>query len=187
MSIGNRIDEAYIKLVGDDLENSLVQLSIAIDATAKKKFDGEKKVGKRIRRFIMEYEDLIIHLSMAGMVRIITPDGVSYGEKEKLGDVIYKSIRCALLHEADISDKVVFRKGPTMGMDEEKFIVTDQLLWAFILIIIGDQTNLDQNLKKNHQMIFNGKSLHLNQLWGKLDEIKISTEYLSPSELGVVL
>lgn len=31
MSIGNRLDEAYIKLVSDDLENALVRLSIAIE------------------------------------------------------------------------------------------------------------------------------------------------------------
>jgi len=183
MSIGNRVDEAYLKLLSGDLENSLVQISIAIDATAKKKYSKEKKVGKRIRRFVMEYEDLIIHLSMAGMVRIITPDGISYGEKGNLGDIVYKSIRCALLHEADISDRVIFKKDPMMGMESENFIVTDQLLWAFILILVGDQTNSNQNFKQDRLMTFNGSTLNLNQLWGKLEEIRVATGYISPDEL----
>ena len=124
MSIGNRIDEAYIKLVSNDLENSLIQLSIAIDATAKKKYNGEKKVGKRVRTFVEEYEDLITHFSMAGQLRIFAGGGISYGDKGSLGDVVYKSIRCAILHEADLSQQVVFKAGKLQGMDNGKFIVT---------------------------------------------------------------
>jgi len=185
MSIGNRIDEAYVKLVSNDLENSLIQLAIAIDATAKKKFNGEKKVGKRIRRFVNEYEDLITHFSMAGQLRIFAGGGISYGDKGSLSDVIYKSIRCALLHEADVSEEVVFRKGKLQGMDNGKFIVTDQMLWGLLLILIGDEVNSNQRLKQNHQMTFNEVVLDLNMLWGNLDEIKKLTNYLSPEELGI--
>jgi len=185
MSIGNRIDEAYIKVSLNDLENALIQLSIAIDATAKKKFNGEKKVGKRIRLFIDEYEDLITHFSMAGQLRIFAKEGTLYGDKGSLGDVVYKSIRCALLHEADISDQVVFRNGQIQGMDNGKFIVTDQLLWGLLLILIGDQVNSKQKLKQQHKMNFNGVVLELNDLWGNLGGIKKLTKYLSPEELGV--
>lgn len=185
MSIGNRIDEAYIKLVSNDLENSLIQLSIAIDATAKRKYKSEKKVGKRVRKFVSEYEDLITHFSMGGQLRIFAAKGIRYGEKGSLGDVVYKTIRCALLHEADISDQVVFRNGKLQGMDNGKFIVTDQLLWGLILILIGDETNSNQKLKQNHIMTFNGANLKLNELWGNLKEIKALTKFLSPEELGI--
>ena len=185
MSIGNRIDEAYIKLVSYDLENSLIQLSIAIDATAKKKYNGEKKVGKRVRKFVEEYEDLITHFSMAGQLRIFAAGGISYGDKGSLGNVVYKSIRCALLHEADLSEQVVFKRGQLQGMDHGKFIVTDQLLWALILILVGEKANSHQKLKQNHKMTFNGVNLELNELWGKLEEIKSITNYMSPEELGV--
>ena len=185
MSIGNRVDEAFIKLVSDDLENSLIQLSIAIDATAKKKFANEKKVGKRVRRFVGEYEDLITHFSMAGRLRIFSRGGISYGDKGSLANVVYKSIRCALLHEADISEQVVFRSGTVQGMDSDKFIVTDQLLWALILILVGEKANSNQKLKHPRKMTFNGVVLELDELWGNLEKIKRLTKYLSPEELGV--
>ncbi|MCF6210278.1 MAG: hypothetical protein L3K24_06335 [Gammaproteobacteria bacterium] len=185
MSIGNRVDEAYMKLLAGDLENALIQLSIAIDATAKKKFNNEKKVGKRVKSFVSEYEDLITHLSMAGQLRIFATEGVSYGDKGDLGEVLYKSIRCDLLHEADISNQVVFKSGAVTGMENGKFIVTDQLLWGLLLILVGDKTNSNQTLKQDHKMTFNGKNLDLNSLWGNLDGIKKATGYLSPQELGV--
>lgn len=184
MSIGNRIDEAYIKLVSDDLENALIQLSIAIDATAKRKYKKEKKVGKRIRKFVDEYEDLITHFSMAGQLRVFARDGISYGDKGSLGDVVYKSIRCALLHDGDISENVVFRKGQVLGMDGGKFIVTDQLLWGLILILIGEEGNSNQSLKQPYNMTFNGAVLELDELWGNLEEIKNLTGFISPEELG---
>lgn len=174
MSIGNRIDEAFIKLVSGDLENALIQLSIAIDATAKRKFTKEKKVGSRVKRFINEYEDLITHFSMAGQLRVFAGGGITYGEKGNLGEVVYKSIRCALLHEADISKQVIFKCGISMGREDGKFIVTDQLLWALILILIGDETNADQTLKQRHIMKFNNVNLELSELWGDLESIKIS-------------
>jgi len=185
MSIGNRVDEAYMKLLSGDLENALIQLSIAIDATAKKKFNNEKKVGKRVKTFVNEYEDLITHLSMVGQLRIFATGGVSYGNKGDLGEVLYKSIRCALLHEADISNQVVFKSGTMTGMENGKFIVTEQLLWGLLLILVGEETNSSQKLKQDHRMIFNDQNLDLNNLWGNLDGIKKVTGYLSPQELGV--
>jgi len=182
MSIGDRVDEAYVKLGSDDLENSLIQLSIAIDATAKRKFKKEKKVGRRIKKFVDEYEDLIIHFSMAGQLRIFARDGIVYGKKGSLGNVVYKSIRCALLHEADISDQVVFKKGTVLGMDNGKFIVTDQFLWGLILILVGDKININQRFKIPREMIFNGVRLKLNDCWGNIEHIKTSTKYVSSNE-----
>ena len=186
MSIGNRVDEAYLKLISGDLENSLIQLSIAIDATAKKKYGNKTGVGKRVRNFISEYEDLITHLSMAGRLRLFAKNGVKFGDKGSLGNVVYKSIRCSLLHEADLSDQVVFKTGPVIGMEDGKFVVTDQLLWGLLLILVGEETNTNEVMKQNHQMQFNGNNLDLNNLWGNLAEIKKLTGYLSPEELGIV-
>lgn len=185
MSIGNRIDEAIIKLNSNDLENALIQLSIAIDASAKKKFKNEKKVGKRVRRFIDEYEDMITHFAMSGKLKLITPKGVNYGSKGTIGSIVYKSIRCALLHEGNISRNVVFKNGPVIGMDNDKFIVTDNMLWGLVVILIGDEVNSREKLKQNHSMYCWGKTLSLNDYWGKLSELKKAADYLSPEELGL--
>ena len=182
MTIGNRIDEAIVKLSSGDMENALIQIAIAIDATAKKKYDGEKKVGKRIKTFVMAHEDYITHYQMNGRLKIITGAGIGYGDKGSLGQVVYKSLRCALLHEADISDEVVFNHGPVMGMDNGKFIVTDNLLWGLVFILIGEETNSKQRLKAAHKVQFNGTQLDLDSLWGNEKEIKMVVGYV-PAEL----
>jgi hypothetical protein len=185
MSVGNRLDEAIVKLYSNDLENALIQVSIAIDATAKKKFKNEKKVGNRIRLFVNEHEDLINHFAMNGQLKLITPGGVQYGSKGTIGQIMYKSIRCALLHEGDISSNVVFKNGPVIGMEDDKFLVTDNMLWGLVVILIGEEVNSREKLKQNHTIQCWGKSLALNEYWGNMAALKNAANYLSPEELGI--
>ncbi len=177
MSIGNRIDEAIEKLKSGDFENALIQISIAIDATATKKFNNEKKVGKRVRNFIMEYQDYLMHFQMDGRVKIATA-AIYYGDKGSLGDVLYKSIRCALLHNADISDQVVFKPGSIMGMEYGKFIVSEKLLWGLVLILIGQEVNARQSLKSLHKAYYDNTEISLNDMWGKEEAIKSLVHYV---------
>ena len=187
MAIGDRIDEAIVKLIANDYENALVQISIAIDATAKKKYNGEKKVGIRVRKFVDENEDLLTHCTMNGQLKFVaTGEGeVRYGDKGRIGQVVYKSIRCALLHEADISDNVVFLQGPTLGIHEGKFIVSDNMLWGLVLILVGDQTNKNQKLKGTHSVRCFGVTLEINKLFGKLEKIKELTKYMPPPNIAI--
>ncbi len=104
---------------------------------------------------------------MAGKVRSITSRGVSYGVKGSLSDITYKALRCALLHEAEVSDHAVFKHGQLLGMEDDKYIVTDQFLWGLILVLVGEECNASQALKEDRFMTFNGIQIPLNKLWGE--------------------
>lgn len=185
MSRGNRIDEAIVKLFAGDMENALIQISICIDATAKKKYPKIKKVGVRVKKYIMESEDLIVHFMMNGQLKIVADGGFTFSDKGDLGEVLYKSIRCALLHEADISDEVVFRTGPLMGMEDSRFVVTDNLLWGLVLLLVGDSTNEKEQLKSPHKMSYSGTEIVINEMFGQIDNIKKLTGYVSLDSIGV--
>jgi len=178
MSIGNRIDEAIVKLISHDYENALVQISIAIDATAKKKFNNEKKVGLRIRKFINQHESIITHFSMLGSFKIECKGNVIYGDKGSIGNIAYKSIRCALLHEGDVSKNITFKEGVTMGMENNKYIVTDNMLWGLVLILVGEEVNKNQSLINKHQVTCFGKTIDIGSQWGNLEEVKRLTNYV---------
>ena len=185
MTIGKRIDEAYEKLIANDYENALIQLSIAVDSTAKNVFNSEKKVGKRIRSYISENEDLLTHYAMNGTLRIFASGGTYYGEQGQLEDVFYKSIRCALLHEGTVEDKIVFKTGTVQGMDDGRFIVTDQMLWGLLLLVVGESANSRQKLVSEKTIRMGEKHFHLSDFWGRSDLIKQITGYKSPEELGI--
>jgi len=61
MYLGNRVQEVIAKTASDDLENALIQISIAIDKTGKKRRPKEGK-GQRYKGFIRDHESFIIFL-----------------------------------------------------------------------------------------------------------------------------
>lgn len=62
MSIGNRINEALEKLQKRDYENSLIQICIALDATAKKEYPGLGSA-KRCKKFIEDNMSFITRVA----------------------------------------------------------------------------------------------------------------------------
>lgn len=96
-----------------------------------------------------------------------------------LGQVFYKSIRCALLHEGDVSKNIHFVEGPTLGMQDGKVIINDYLLWGLVLSLIGDGINSKEKMTNNHQINYGGTELKLNEMWGELDEIHKITGFSS--------
>lgn len=178
MTIGKRIDEAYEKLVAKDFENALIQLSIAVDSTAKNVFTNEKKVGKRIRSFISQNEDLLTHYSMNGSLRIFATGGIYYGDQGRLEEVFYTSIRCALLHEGTVEQKIAFKVGTITGMDDGRFIVTDQMLWGILILVVGEPVNSNQKLVSEKTIRMGEEKYYLSQFWGRSDLIKQITGVL---------
>lgn len=170
MSRGDRLDEAVIKLVEGDLENALIQVSICIDATAKAKYPQIKEVGRRVTQYITDNRDLIYHFMMGG--RVMFTQEVIFSALGSLQDVIYKTIRCELLHEGDISGKVSYQAGFAMGMDNGKFIVTDSMLWGLVFTLIGDEVNADQRFKAPRVFRCFGTDIELDKMWGRVADIK---------------
>lgn len=64
--VGKRINTAIDHILNEDWENALIQISIAMDATAKKKWSKKMTVGRRISNFINEYEQFIHLLASNG-------------------------------------------------------------------------------------------------------------------------
>jgi hypothetical protein len=186
LSIADRVDKAISDLYAGDFENSLIQISIAIDATGKRRTP-RAGVGERCRTLINENEDLIFHFAMDGRLKIIATEGVQFGDRGNLGQVLYKSVRCALLHEADVSNHVKFASGLLLGQDEGKFIITERMLLGLILVVVGDATNLKEQMKSNHIITYNQVNLPINELWGRLPIIKYLADYKEPSEMVALL
>ena len=104
-TIGRRIDTAIGHLINKDFENALIQVCIAIDGTAKKKWQSYKP-GKRIRTFIDEYEAFIYQFASSGYLKL-RGTGNQKGKiflNDSLPNILYKSIRCILHHGDEIGD-----------------------------------------------------------------------------------
>ncbi len=170
MKTGDHIDEAIDKVFLKEYEQALVQISIAIDGTSKRKY-GSNGVAARMKKFVRDNETFITNTALNGQVTV-SSDATTYSSLGKFDNVIYKVIRCPLLHGDDISQHIVYLDECRMGLDDGKFIVTPLLLWGLIFSVIGEVVNSTQILKKNHEVQVGGIDLNLNDFWGKMDKLK---------------
>jgi hypothetical protein len=176
-AVGNRINTALKFLQQNDFENALINISIAIDKTAKKKYR-IKGVGERIKKFIYEYESFIYQFAMNGEVTFHVKGKIEICGKE-LHDIVYKSIRCALLHEGEIGNNVeiVNKVGIMGGTKEGKFIINKGHIDALLFSVISEDVNknekCDSGISYTHHFS-SGKNntMKINELWGNLKKIE---------------
>jgi len=176
--ISKRVETAIWHLSERDFENALIQISIAIDGTAKKKFPNEKKVGERIKKFITEYERFIYQFISFGTLNM--PAG-SISIQKKLPELVYETIRCALLHGDDDFEKYIVIKEEEMilGVRKGRVIITPGYITGFLFSVIVDSVNKNEHCISNPVFGINGKPpVKINNLWGNLTEVKKYTGYI---------
>lgn len=150
----NRVIEAIEKIQINDFENALIQISIGLDGVAKSKYPNIRTT-ERCVKIIEEYRDFIYRFSTLGKVSIGENGNVKYGgdlEDKNLGEIIYKVIRCGLLHEGKLpnDNSFVFTNGFGIGgfeisdnITEFGFIISTGLLLSLCLIIIENDNSED--------------------------------------------
>ena len=181
MAIADRIQESIIKMSLHNYENAMVQLSIAIEGTAKKKYDKKISSSERFRSFVNENEEFVIFVALGceGRFRYLNNNaGFSFSNRGSLAQVLYKYVRNPLIHEGDVGDEIVFREGPINGHEGNKFIVSSELLLGLLLSVVGDPSNLKEKLKINVQIEVGGTVMLLNDIWGRSEVIKRNVGFL---------
>lgn len=167
-TISRRISTSIKNFIESDFENALIQVCIAIDATARKKGYG-KKNAKRIKKFIGYNEAFIYKIATSGA--LILSGGSFQIQGKKMPEIIYKLIRCTLLHGDELENYVLIKEGNNqIGIEGEKIIINTGHIFALILTVILDYINRDEFCDLNHWLRWKEINLRVNELWG--DESK---------------
>lgn len=148
--IAQRIHQALKHVHSSEFEDGLIQLSIALDATSKKELRSGISQSERNTQFIDNHRDFLYRFSTGGAVSvkgsIIDPQGT-------LGRLLYKVIRCGLLHEGVMPNGFSFLKGMGVGgfaVNTENlfessqfsgFIISSNLLDALCMVVIASEIN----------------------------------------------
>lgn len=173
-----RIIEAIDKIDKHDFENALIQISIGIDGVAKEKDPGLGTT-KRCVKLIEEYRDFIYRFSTLGQVSLVGDGNIKYAgtfENKTLGEVIYKVIRCGLLHEGKLPDEhtFVFDIGYGIGgyriagnITQFGFMISRSFLLSLCLVIIeNDNSESYKELEGHKEFNYNNKIIRIDkELW----------------------
>jgi hypothetical protein len=176
MAISDRIKEAIDKLHQGGPVNALIQTSIAIDATAKKKYPSQKPT-QRCKNFLRNQQAFITKvafgkLEIQGDIYFDSSSSNSGKKGKTLEDVLYHLVRCSLLHEGEMPKEVEIVHESTFGMTGDgKVIFSVLMIWAMIWSVVGSKVNEAERLPDVYTASIGGITLKLNDLWGKKEKI----------------
>lgn len=174
MGVAARVKEAIDKMNLGDPDNALIQICIAVDATAKSEYP-KNKVGERTKKFLRNNQVFLTafaKLAVGGDILLQFRGKNGEPETKKLEESLYKLVRCALMHEAELSDRVTYIPEPCFGLSKDgKFILSLNLIWGMINAVIGSPANSRERAPENYWISIGGQKISLNELWGKKDII----------------
>ncbi len=175
-TISKRIDTAIKHLFSEDYENALIQISVALDATGKKKWNS-LATGARIKNFIKENEKFIYQCASKG--RFILRSGAqTLINGKELKELIYESIRCSLLHGDELADHILIRPDiDFINIEQGKPVINKYFIIGLSLAVIGEPVNFDETSDPEAIFYVNGNEIFINELWGNIERIKSDLKF----------
>jgi hypothetical protein len=168
MPISDRVMECVTKYNADDLDNALIQIRIALDGTAKKKYPEVKKVGERFKAFIKNNQDIITFLTFNTNMFIDCQFG-----KYTLEQFIYGVLRYGLLHEGEVPAMFEFTApGEPATIGDKKWRLPKTFIFGTLLSVIGASSNATQVLPDDMEVTIMGQTSKVNGLWGHAEVIR---------------
>ena len=169
MTIAERVVECIEKSAVDDTVNALIQVCIAMDATAKNEYPNEVKVGKRFRRFIQANHDVITFFSLNGT---IVKNKFQVGG-QTFDEVIYKVVRCGLLHEGELPNLLRFvPPGQPLTFSDQLWHLPTTFVLGNLLAVVGAPTNASYRIHPKYGVSISGRDFAINDLWGHIDKVR---------------
>lgn len=173
MAISDRVHEGLLKIDEHDIDNALIQLSIAVDATAKKMYP-KQKIGQRIRSFLAEKRDFIWWSLLNGLPNANGEFCLSFADKGyvSIEEIMYKYIRCSLLHEGEMPTSITFDYVEYFKVNaDSSLILPVGYLQAILYAVISSWVNKSEKMKYDFYICFGKEKFNLNDYWG--DEISL--------------
>lgn len=171
MAVSDRVQEALIKLEEHDVDNALIQLSIAVDATAKKMCP-KLKNAQRIKSFLKAKRAFIWWSLFNGVPNSDGEFHLSFADKGyvSIEDIMYKYIRCSLLHEGEVPVNISFDYVEYFKVNaDSSLILPVAYLYAILWAVISCNENINERMTRDFFICFGSKKANLNDYWG--DEV----------------
>ncbi|MEW8000627.1 MAG: hypothetical protein AB2795_18930 [Candidatus Thiodiazotropha endolucinida] len=173
MSLDKRFRQIFDNLIAKDYGSALTLICPLIDKAGKEIF-GLKNTGKRFKKIINDNQEFLYWVMSNGGV-LMTKDSKLYYDfghyKTELPGLIYKLVRNNLLHEAEISDQILFVKEIRFGPQPDGTIVFPiNLIWSMALML----TYLpcyERHCPSDLSVSLNDVNINFKDCWGDKDKL----------------
>lgn len=155
------------------LDVAISLICSALDATAKKRYP-KKNNNERNKQFIQDSLHIITHFGMPGIfasgikIKCIDVPGIKTDKDGYAGieNIIYHIIRCALVHECDVADLIVFTEHVMIGDFNGTFKIPKSVFIGLAMSTILAPENADERCSKSITIKTASGLYEVNDIWG---------------------
>ena len=144
---------------------------ICLDATAKLD-TGLTGVRRRCTAFIDRYLDIVTLVgsgggcvSMPGSIEG-RPNPCKLGTSAPIQEIIYESVRCALIHEASLATNVSFVDRAFLGLNGTTFEMSTRMVVALLLAVAASPKSAGIHVDESWGIILDNRQIPFNSLMG---------------------
>lgn len=171
MSISKFIEGAIREFAYQNYPVAMACTCIALDATAKKE-NPNMRVGERCMAFIDSYLNIISVVGTGGATcampgaKLCPSDPENPGTFTPIQEIIYKSIRNCLIHEAALAAHVSFTPDAFLGVRHTKLEISHRMIIALLLAVAASTENFDAVIDNTHAIVLDNRIIPFNDLFG---------------------
>ncbi|MBS2017022.1 MAG: hypothetical protein JST00_29310 [Deltaproteobacteria bacterium] len=146
MKLGKQLVKGFEEAAGGDFESALLHATIAVDATSKRLYPAETRVGERYKRSLRDYYWLLEPMIGGGINLVETRfTNVQSLPDPDLADLVYSVFRCGHCHGDEISPAFAFTKShgevSTWELTRDVVRMPDRFVWALLSVVVLSHVN----------------------------------------------
>lgn len=178
MSIANRVADSVDAFVAGNVEQALINVSIAIDATAQRQFGGHGNTGHKYKDFLHANMDIITKVGFG--VPILNLN-LAYDhpdlKKEANGcctfqSILYHVVRCGLLHAGTIPQTLIFQEERLIEANGGgKLVLPTSIVYGLLTSVVVAPTNAKEKSPRPVFLNLPCLRIPIEMAWGKKTEL----------------
>lgn len=179
MSIGTFVSASLDLLNQGRYDVALSLACSAVDATAARVYPS-KNNNARYKSFLKGQMRIVTTFGTPGLsaggiiIKCTNLPGVKTDSNgmAPLEDILYHIVRCGLIHECELDQRLEFTERTQIGDFDDRFRVPFAIIIGLLAAVVLAKPNAEETAPGSHQMPLGGKRVPLNHLWGRIDEVQ---------------
>lgn len=164
-AVSRRIEKAIKAFTDKDYETCLLHLFPAIDATGKARRPTQG-VGKRIRGFLEDQEDIISFVALRSLFTGNSVDG------QTLAQALYNFGRTSIAHEGQLDPRLKIIEEGSIRASKDNWEISSGFIMGMIIAVISAKENQDAFLVDDVTITIHGTPFIINDTWGEEDNVR---------------
>jgi hypothetical protein len=175
ITVGQRVKHAIDDVQRGELELAMEHACIAIDITAKRFYGATQSTRTLYKDLIDEFAWLIELMALGGINvndSIFGNFPIPGNPEPKFKDIVYHTIRCNLVHDEGIPDKISFSEGNEMIFAPGILALPKKLIWGLVGIVVFCPANALEQTDPTYWLSIYENRLLINDFWGQAETAK---------------